>query len=138
MYGSRGPFFDATTASSEPITTLPAAKPQDQKQVPRYYPRDPEDRWEFEEADYKEKLKWAKEEQKFKQKEQQHELKLQQLPYHSKSKGGAPDPFAQQEAEYKENLKWEKEKQKWAQKQQEHEFMLMQEKAKREMKMQQE
>lgn len=31
MYGSRGPLFDGTTGSGEEKTTLPAAKPEDQK-----------------------------------------------------------------------------------------------------------
>ena len=64
-------------------------------------------------------MKWDKEIQKFKQKEYEHELKLQQLPFESKSKGrgGPQDYFAQQEAEYKENMKWQREQQKWQMKQ---------------------
>ena len=68
MYGSRGPLFDKTTGPGEAKTTLPAAKPEDQKQVPRYF-GDRESHWEAQEADYKEKMKWDKEIQKFKQKE---------------------------------------------------------------------
>ena len=41
-------------------------------------------------------MKWDKEMQKFKQKEMEHEFRLKQIPFESKSKGygGPQDPFA--------------------------------------------
>ena len=65
LYGSRGPFYDKTTFSGDKKTSLPAAKPDLQKQVPRYPGETREDFWETQEESVKDKMKWDKEIQKF-------------------------------------------------------------------------
>jgi len=134
MFGSRGPLFDASTGG-QPVTMEPYKSPSEAAASKPF--TDPEERWDYQQDTLKSSMKWEREIQRFKEKEQDHEMKLESIPYEMMGhyRGGPQADFEQQEAEFKENMKWAKEQQKWQQRQQQHDMELETQKRTHEMEL---